>query len=69
MRAESNFRFRCYRTPQTDRFALDRRHAANQLGLLQYCQAQGPTGADAITAERNVMARLPPIPAYAPYTQ
>ena len=54
---------------QTDQFALDRRHAANQLGLLQYCQAQGHTGADAITAERNVMARLPPIPADAPYTR
>lgn len=33
--------------------------AANQVGVLQYCQAQGHAGADAVTAGRDALARMP----------
>ena len=44
---------------QTDPMAMGRMAAANQLGVLQYCQSQGAVGPDAVSAEREVMARMP----------
>ena len=34
--------------------------AHNQLGILQYCQAQGSVGADTIALQRRLLAMLPP---------
>ncbi len=44
---------------QTDLTAMARQSAANQLGLLQYCQAQGAVGDDAVKAERDMIAGMP----------
>ncbi len=47
---------------QTDPYAMAHRSAANQLGMLEYCQAQGFVGADAIGAEHDAIALLPASP-------
>ena len=44
---------------QTDTVAMARAAAANQLGVLEFCQDRGDVGPDAVTAERSVIARLP----------
>ena len=38
---------------------MARHVAANQLGVLEYCQGRGDVGADAVSAERAAMDRLP----------
>ena len=47
---------------QTDQMAMAHQAAANQLGVLEYCQKQGYTDAAAIDAQRTVIARLPASP-------
>lgn len=44
---------------QSDPTAMARQSAANQLGLLEYCQAQGAVGDDAVSAERDMIAGMP----------
>ena len=44
---------------QTDMNAMLRNSAANQLGILEYCQSQGHTDGTAVAAQRTVMSRLP----------
>ena len=44
---------------QTDMMAMSHNSAANQLGVLEYCQAQGYTDASAVTAQKGVIARMP----------
>jgi len=44
---------------QSDPMATARSMAANQLGLLEYCQSQGDVGPDAVAAQHGLMARLP----------
>ena len=44
---------------QPDPAGMARSALANQLGVLEYCQVQGHTGADAVEAQRAVMARMP----------
>ena len=44
---------------QTDQIAMARNVAANQLGLLQYCQGQGDVDANAVEAERSVIGHMP----------
>ena len=44
---------------QADPYAMAHLSAANQLGMLEYCQAQGFVGADAVGAEQGAMALLP----------
>ena len=45
---------------QTDQIAMAHTVAANQLGLLQYCQGQGDVDASAVEAERSMIGRMPP---------
>lgn len=45
---------------QTDQIAMAHTMAANQLGLLQYCQGQGDVDASAVEAERSMIGRMPP---------
>ncbi|UFN49404.1 pore-forming ESAT-6 family protein [Roseomonas sp. OT10] len=33
----------------------------NQLGVLQYCEAQGSVGADVVALQRRVLGMLPPV--------
>jgi hypothetical protein len=44
---------------QTDMNALLRNSAANELGILEYCQSTGHIDGSAIVAQRTVIARLP----------
>ena len=44
---------------QTDPYAMAHAAAANQLGVMEYCQGRGDVGADAVTAQRSAVARLP----------
>ncbi len=44
---------------QTDLMAMARVAAANQLGVLEYCQGRGDVGADAVSVQRDAIARLP----------
>ena len=44
---------------QPDQMAMAHQMAANQLGVLEYCQKQGYTDTAATDAQRTVMARLP----------
>ena len=44
---------------QTDTTTMLRNTAANQLGILEYCQDQGAIDGSAITAQKQVMTRLP----------
>ncbi len=44
---------------QTDAVGMAHVAAANQLGVLEYCQGRGDVGADAVAAERGVIAHLP----------
>lgn len=39
--------------------AMARVAAANQLGVLEYCQSKGSVGADAVAAQKDVMIRMP----------
>ncbi len=44
---------------QTDMMAMAHDSAANQLGVLEYCQAQGYTDGSAVLAQQGVISRLP----------
>ncbi len=44
---------------QADAYAIAHAAAANQLGVLEYCQGRGDVGPDAVAAQRSAMARLP----------
>ncbi len=44
---------------QTDMMAMAHESAANQLGVLEYCQAQGYTDGSAVLAQQGVISRLP----------
>ena len=44
---------------QTDMMGMARQMAANQLGVLEYCQAKGYTDQSAITAQKGVIGQLP----------
>ncbi len=44
---------------QTDMMAMAHDGAANQLGVLEYCQAQGYTDGSAVVAQQGVISRLP----------
>jgi hypothetical protein len=44
---------------QTDTTMMMRNGAANELGVLEYCQSQGAIDGSAIAAQKQVMARLP----------
>ncbi len=44
---------------QTDPTAMAHAAAANQLGVMEYCQGRGEVGADAVAAQRSSLARLP----------
>ena len=44
---------------QTDFVGMARVAAANQLGVLEYCQGRGDVGADAVGVQRGAIARLP----------
>ncbi len=44
---------------QTDPYAMAHAAAANQLGVMEYCQGRGDVGADAVAAQRSAIARLP----------
>ena len=44
---------------QEDAAATARAAGANQLGVLEYCQAHGDVGADAVDAQRGVISRMP----------
>jgi hypothetical protein len=44
---------------QTDTIAMGRIAAANQLGVLEYCQANGDVGPDAVSAEKDVISHMP----------
>ena len=44
---------------QTDSIAMAHTMAANQLGVMEYCQGRGDVGVDAVTAQRSAIARLP----------
>ena len=50
---------------QGDPMAMARAASANQLGVLEYCQAQGHVDASAVAAMRSATARLPPAPSTA----
>ncbi len=50
---------------QGDPMVMARAASANQLGVLEYCQAQGHTDAAAVAAMRSTAARLPPAPSTA----
>jgi hypothetical protein len=45
---------------QGDPMAMAHTAAANQLGIVEYCQSQGSVGADAVDAQKTAMAQLPP---------
>ena len=44
---------------QTDPMAMARNSAANELGVLEYCQANGHIDGSSISAQKTVVARLP----------
>jgi hypothetical protein len=44
---------------QGDPMAMMKQAAANQLGLLEYCQAQGAVDDKPVTTQREIMAQLP----------
>ena len=44
---------------QTDTMAMLHDSAANQLGVLEYCQAQGYTDGSAVLAQQGVISRMP----------
>ena len=44
---------------QTDMMAMAHDSAANQLGVLEYCQAKGYTDGSAVLAQQGVISRLP----------
>lgn len=44
---------------QTDQMAMMRAAAANQVGVMEYCQGRGDVSADAVTAQRAALAHLP----------
>ena len=44
---------------QTDMMAMAHEGAANQLGVLEYCQAQGYTDGSAVLAQQGVISRMP----------
>ena len=44
---------------QTDPTVMMKQAAANQLGLLEYCQAQGALDDKPVTAQRAIMAQIP----------
>ena len=44
---------------QTDMTSMARNGAANELGVLEYCQAQGHIDGSAITAQKTMITRLP----------
>ncbi len=44
---------------QTDMTSMARNSAANELGVLEYCQAHGHTDGSAVTAQKTVISRLP----------
>ena len=55
----------CWTVPalaQTDQIAMAHAAAANELGVLEYCQAQGAVGPDAVAAQRSSIGRLPASP-------
>ncbi len=45
---------------QAEMFRMMQLGAHNQLGILQYCQAQGSVGADTIALQRRLLTMLPP---------
>ncbi len=45
---------------QADMLAMMQRAAHNQLGVLEYCQAQGSVDADTIALQQRVLGMLPP---------
>jgi hypothetical protein len=45
---------------QADMVAMMQRAAHNQLGVLEYCQAQGSVGADTVSLQQRVLGMLPP---------
>ena len=45
---------------QGDPSATARQSAANQLGVLEFCQSHSEVGDDAVNAQRDVISRLPP---------
>ena len=52
----------CWAVPamaQSDQMAMAHTAAANQLGVLEYCQEQGAVGPEAAEAERRSIRRLP----------
>jgi hypothetical protein len=44
---------------QTDMAAMGRVAAANNLGILEYCQDQGHVGPEAVAAEKDAIGRMP----------
>ena len=44
---------------QSDPYAMAHAAAANQLGVMEYCQGRGDVGPDAVAAQRSAIARLP----------
>ncbi len=44
---------------QTDMTSMARNSAANELGVLEYCQAHGHADDSAITAQKTAISRLP----------
>ena len=44
---------------QTDQIGMTRQMAANQLGVLEYCQAKGYTDQSAVAAQKATIAQLP----------
>ncbi len=44
---------------QGDPYATAHAAAANQLGVMEYCQGRGDVGPDAVAAQRGAIARLP----------
>ena len=44
---------------QTDMASMARTSAANELGVLEYCQAHGHADDGALTAQKTVISRLP----------
>ena len=44
---------------QTDMMGMARQSAANQLGVLEYCQAKGYTNQAAVAAQKSAIAQLP----------
>ncbi len=53
---------------QADAMAMGRQSAANQIGIMEYCQTNGFADADAVAAQRSAFARLPPAPVGSPPT-